>query len=431
MDFDKLTTRLGTSCVKWDEMPADDILPLWVADMDFETAPCIADAIQRRAAHPIYGYALVPDGFYDAIRWWNRTRHNWDFPREWIQYTSGVVPAVSAILQGLCREGDAVLTFTPAYNCFFSSIRNAHCPLVDFPLTWDPEAETSTIDFQAFEEAIRTRDVRLFLLCNPHNPTGRVWTSQELRKMAEICKRADVIVLSDEIHCEFVDPQLGRPYIPFATIAEEVGCRWVVANAPNKAFNSAGLQTAYIVCPDATMRRRIDRAINDNETCDINIFAPVALQAAYTPEGAAWLDQLVAYIYDNYRTFRQQLKAALPLLPLARLEGTYLAWLDVRSLLHPTPHPSTLNPSPLTLNQNSPSTLNPSPSTLHQNSPSSLSTSQALATYLTTQHRVWVNPGEMYGRPGFLRINIATQRSRLNEATRRIIAGLKACSAHI
>ena len=422
-DFDTPTTRLGTDCVKWDEMPADDILPLWVADMDFQTAPCIADAIQRRAAHPIYGYGLVPDGFYDAIRWWNRTRHNWDFPREWIQYTSGVVPAVSAILQGLCREGDAVLTFTPAYNCFFSSIRNAHCPLVDFPLTWDPEAETSTIDFQAFEEAIRTRGVRLFLLCNPHNPTGRVWTSQELRKMAEICKRADVIVLSDEIHCEFVDPQLGRPYVPFATIAKEVGCRWVVANAPNKAFNIAGLQTAYIVCPDASMRRRIDRAINDNETCDINIFAPVALQAAYTPEGAAWLDQLVAYIYDNYRTFRQQLKAALPHLPLARLEGTYLAWLDVRTLLHPTPHPSTLNPSP--------STLNPSPSTLNQNSPSSLSTSKALATYLTTQHRVWVNPGEMYGRPGFLRINIATQRSRLNEATRRIIAGLKACSAQI
>ena len=229
--------------------------------------------------------------------------------------------------------------------------------------------------------------------------------------MAEICKRADVIVLSDEIHCEFVDPQLGRPYIPFATIAEEVGCRWVVANAPNKAFNIAGLQTAYIVCPDASMRRRIDRAINDNETCDINIFAPVALQAAYTPEGAAWLDQLVAYIYDNYRTFRQQLKAALPHLPLARLEGTYLAWLDVRSLLHPTPHPSTPNPSP---------------STLHQNSSSSITTSEALAHYLTTQHRVWVNPSEMYGRPGFLRINIATQRPRLNEATRRIIAGLKA-----
>ncbi len=256
--------------------------------------------------------------------------------------------------------------------------------------------------------------------------------------MAEICKRADAIVLSDEIHCEFVDPQLGRPYVPFATIAEEVGCRWVVANAPNKAFNIAGLQTAYIVCPDSSMRRRIDRAINDNETCDINIFAPVALQAAYTPEGAAWLDQLVAYIYDNYRTFRQQLKAALPQLPLARLEGTYLAWLDVRSLLHPTPSPSTLNPSPSTLNQNSPSSLNPSPSTLNpspltlnQNSPSSLSTSKALATYLTTQHRVWVNPGEMYGRSGFLRINIATQRSRLNEATRRIIAGLKACGASI
>ena len=389
-DFDKPVLRRDTDCVKWDEAESADILPLWVADMDFETAPCVAAAVQRRAAHPVYGYGLVPEGFYSAIRSWNRQRHDWDFPREWIQYTSGVVPAVSAILQGLCRHGEPVLTLTPAYNCFFSSIRNAHCPLVDFPLTWDTVSETHTVDFEAFEDALRNQGVRLFLLCNPHNPSGRLWTEQELRKMAEICKRNDVIVLSDEIHCEFVNPHLGRPYVPFGRIAEEVGCQWVVANAPNKAFNTAGLQTAYIVTPNEEFRNQIDRAINDNEVCDINIFAFVALQAAYTPEGAAWLDQLVPYIYGNYDLFRKLLKSAFPQLPLARLEGTYLAWLDVRSL-------------PMS--------------------------SERIAAFLRSQHHVWLSAGEIYGRPGFLRINLATQRSRLTEATRRILAGLRELQA--
>lgn len=397
-NFDKLTSRLGTDCVKWDEMDHPDMLPMWVADMDFETAPCVAEAVQRRAAQPIYGYGLVPEGFYDAIRWWNHTRHGWDIQREWIQYTSGVVAAFSAVIQGLCRQGEPILIFTPAYNCFFSSIRNAHCPLVDFPLTWDVEAETHTVDFQAFEETICERNVHLFLLCNPHNPVGRVWSEQELRKMAEICKRHDVIVLSDEIHCEFIDPQLGRPYVPFGPIAEEVGCPWVVTNAPNKAFNIAGLQTAYIVTPREDFRQQINRALNDNETCDINIFAYVALQAAYTAEGAAWLDQLIPYIYDNVRTFRQMMKAALPQLPIARQEGTYLAWVDVRPLM-------------LNVSDNS---ERPSPKT----------STEALSAFLRQYYHVWVSPGDMYGRAGFLRVNLATQRERVVEATRRIIAGL-------
>ena len=385
-DFDSLVTRRGTDCVKWDEASSPDILPMWVADMDFQTAPCVAEAVQRRAAHPVYGYSLVPDSFYAAIRWWNRTRHGWDFPREWIQYTSGVVPAVSAIIQGLCRQGEPVLTFTPAYNCFFSSIRNSHCPLVDFPLTWDAAAETHSVDFAAFEQALHDKGVRLFLLCNPHNPSGRVWTEQELRKMAEICKRNNVIVLSDEIHCEFVNPQLGRPFVPFGRIAAEVGCRWVVANAPNKAFNTAGLQMAYIVTPDASFRQQIDRAINDNEVCDVNVFSFVALQAAYSPEGAAWLDELVSYIFDGYRLFRQQLKSSLPALPLAHLEGTYLAWLDVRSLGIP---------------------------------------SEDIAARLCNDYHVWLAAGDTYGRPGFLRINLATQHTRVIEGARRIIRGLQ------
>ncbi len=387
-DFNKEIERRGTNCVKWDEAE-EGVLPLWVADMDFETAPCVQEAILQRAQHGVYGYNLVPESFYDAIIWWNSHRHGWTPRREWMLYTSGVVPAISAIIKGLCRPGDGVLFFTPAYNCFFSSVRNNGCRLVELPLTWASTDEYYTIDFEALEQTIIREKPRLLLLCNPHNPTGRVWTFEELETLAQLCCRHDVIVLSDEIHCEFVDPELGRRYQPFAPIAEKSGCSWVIANAPNKAFNIAGLQTAYIVASDDGFRTRIDRAINDNEVCDINCFSFVALQAAYTPEGEEWLDQLVAYIYANYRFFRETMKAARPELPIARLEGTYLAWVDVSSWACQPPYDGS---------------------------------SERLAAELRQQRKVWINGGEMYGQGGFLRVNLATQRSRLAEALRRILS---------
>ena len=387
-DFNKEIERRGTNCVKWDEAE-EGVLPLWVADMDFETAPCVQEAILQRAQHGVYGYNLVPESFYDAIIWWNSHRHGWTPRREWMLYTSGVVPAISAIIKGLCRPGDGVLFFTPAYNCFFSSVRNNGCRLVELPLTWASTDEYYTIDFELLEQTIIREKPRLLLLCNPHNPTGRVWTFEELETLAQLCCRHDVIVLSDEIHCEFVDPELGHRYQPFAPIAEKSGCSWVIANAPNKAFNIAGLQTAYIVASDDGFRTRIDRAINDNEVCDINCFSFVALQAAYTPEGEEWLDQLVAYIYANYRFFRETMKAARPELPIARLEGTYLAWVDVSSWACQPPYDGS---------------------------------SERLAAELRQQRKVWINGGEMYGQGGFLRVNLATQRSRLAEALRRILS---------
>ncbi|MCR4993913.1 MAG: PatB family C-S lyase [Bacteroidales bacterium] len=383
-NFDCEIIRRGTDCVKWDEA-AEGEIPMWVADMDFETAPCIKEAIIQRARHGVYGYNFIPESFYEAIIWWNSHRHGWTPRREWILYTSGVVPAFSAIIQGLVRADERVLFFTPAYNCFFSSVRNNGSQAIEFPLTWQPENETYVIDFEALEEVMRSQRPRLFLFCNPHNPTGRVWTLDELRHVAELCHRYDIILLSDEIHCEFVDPLLGRRYLPFAPIAEECGCKWVIANAPNKAFNIAGLMTAYIVTPDDDLRQRIDRAININEICDINCFSFVALQAAYTPEGEAWLDQLVDYIYENYRLFRSTMKEAFPHLPIAHLEGTYLAWMDVTAF-------------PLT--------------------------SDEISARLRQTHKVWINGGEMYGQQGFMRVNLATQRSRVIEGTHRIINGL-------
>ena len=357
--------------------------------MDFETAPCVKQAVIQRANHGVYAYNLIPDAFYDAITWWNSHRHAWAPRREWMLYTSGVVPAFSAIIQALVRPDEKVIFFTPAYNCFFSSVRNNGSQTVEFPLTWHPADERYTIDFEELERVIAAERPRLFLFCNPHNPTGRVWTREELVQVANLCARYSVILLSDEIHCEFIDPQLSRKFLPFAPIADEAGCQWVVANAPNKAFNTAGLMAAYIITPFDDLRQRIDRRININEICDINCFSFVALQAAYTPEGEEWLDQLVAYIYDNYRLFRSMMKEAFPDLPIAHLEGTYLAWMDVTAFAK---------------------------------------TSDEISDYLRKNNRVWINGGEMYGQQGFMRINLATQRERLIEATNRIIAGLKSLS---
>ena len=380
-DFDKPVPRRGTHCVKWDEAP-EGVLPMWVADMDFETAPCVIEALRKRLDHGVFGYNYIPDSFYDSIIWWQSHRHQWTPRREWIQYTSGVVPALSAIVRGLCKPGTPVMFFTPAYNCFFSSVRNNDCRMVEFPLTWSPAEERYSIDFDAFERTIVDEQVYLFILCNPHNPTGRVWTREELTSIAEICARHQVIVLSDEIHCEFLNPELGRPFLPFAPIADAAGCQWVVTSAPNKAFNIAGLMTSYIITPVPEYYAAIERARNINEVCDINCFGFIALEAAYSPEGEEWFTQLNDYIYANYRLFRDTLKAAVPSLPIAPLEGTYLVWIDVAALGYD---------------------------------------SQSLVKYLMEERHLWVNPGDMYGKAGFLRVNLATQRANVKEALKRFL----------
>ncbi len=389
--FDTPIQRRGTNCVKWDECDDPDVLPMWVADMDFATAPCIMEALRRRLEHGAFGYNIVPDSFYKAVAGWHEHRHGWHIEHKWIQYTIGVVPALSAIIKGLCQEGDGVLFFTPAYNCFFSSIRNNGCRTVELPLTWHAGEERYTVDFEQMERTIVEQDAKLFLLCNPHNPACRVWTREELQRMADICLQHGIIVVADEIHCEFVDPALGYAYTPFGTVADAMRASgrqlsYVVANAASKAFNIAGLQMAYIICPSAEMRQRIDRAININEVCDVNPFGIIATTAAYTREGEQWLDEMVQYIQQNYATFRRMLKDAFPQLPIARLDGTYLAWVDVSSL-------------PLS--------------------------SERIAAQLRSNHKVWVNPSEMYGSKGFLRVNLACPRSQVEEATKRIIAGLK------
>lgn len=385
-DFDKIIQRRGTNCVKWDEVSDNDTIPMWVADMDFETAPCIMQALQERLQHGCFGYTFVPESYYDATIKWFQHRHGWTIDRSSFIYTSGVVPAISAIIKAMTNEGDKVLVQTPVYNCFFSSIRNNGCVLAENPLRM--ENHRYLIDWDDFEKNCADPAVKVFLLCNPHNPAGRVWTREELEKMGSICLKHGVFVISDEIHCEFTMP--GHTYTPFASLSEDFAMNSAVCLSPSKAFNIAGLQIANIIVKDADIRKKVDKAININEVCDVNPFGVIALQAAYTPEGEAWLNELCHYIDGNYQLAKKMLEEALPHCPVTTLEGTYLLWLNIAS---------------------------------------TGKTSQQVADDLM-QHKVYVNSGTMYGETageGYIRINLATRRSLVEEGIRRIISGISCC----
>ena len=374
-NFDELIERRGTNCVKWDESPSDDVIPLWVADMDFKAAPAILEAVKKRAEHGVFGYNIVPESYYEAVISWFRRRHQWEIQREWVLYTTAVVPAMSCVIKAFTMSGEKVLILSPAYNCFFSSIRNNGCEVLESPLK--RVEDTFEVDWLDFEAKCADEKCTVFLLCNPHNPCGRVWTREELQRMYDICHQYGVKVVSDEIHCELIMP--GHQFVPFGTITDDC----VVMNSPSKNFNTAGLQIANIICTQSEWRRRIDRAININEVCDVNPFGIVALQAAYN-ESEDWINELCQYLWGNYEALCAFAAEHLTQWKVCRLEGTYLPWVDISAL--------------------------------------GIS-AQAYADRLLSEAKVWVNPGTMYGRQtgeGYIRLNIACPRSRLMEALERI-----------
>lgn len=386
-NFDQVIDRHNTNSEKWDEIKTPDMLPLWVADMDFATAPCIQEAIVRRATHPCYGYSLVPDSYYEAIQEWYAVRHQWNIERDSILYTIGVIPAIAAILKAHCQVGDNVVMLTPVYNCFYNLIRNAGCQCVSVPLSVKPDDNLLfySIDWEALEVALSHEKSTVLLLSNPHNPVGRIWSEEELLRMAELCDRYHVMLISDEIHNELTAP--GLMYVPFGRVmSQSKSFKWVVCASPSKSFNVAGLQNAFIVCPDADLRRRIDRAINLNETCDVNPFGVVALEAAYR-EGAEWLDQLREYIWSNYRFALDRL-AAVPELREADLQATYLMWVDCSSVCRRM----------------------------------GIQVDE-LASRLRVDARVWFCSGVIYGKEGegYLRVNLACPRETLAEALKRFV----------
>lgn len=380
--FDNAPDRRGSGSYKWDSAADPEMIPLWVADMDFATAPCVIEALRRRVDHGVFGYTLVGRDYYDALTGWFSRRHGYEIDPARVIYVPGVVPAISAIIQGLLREGDGVIVQTPVYNCFFSSIRNSRCRQIDAPLkrvNLDDGRFTYAMDFDALERAASSPGARMLLLCNPHNPAGRLWTRAELERVAEICRRHDIIVVSDEIHCELTAP--GTDYVPYGTVDD----RAVVCLSPSKAFNTAGLQIANIVCPDSRVQEAVDRAVNINEVCDVNPFGVEGLKAAYSPEGERWLDRLRAYLWENYRYTVDFFSRRLPQCPVSVLEATYLPWVDITALGIPAAE---------------------------------------LEEYLKTEARVWVNCGEMYGAGGYIRLNIACPRQRLSTALERMADAL-------
>ncbi len=396
-DFETPVNRRDSGSYKWDaDLPEgvvltpaqrDRVIPLWVADMDFPAVPCIRDALRRRVEHGVFGYTRVPDSYYESVIRWFGQRHGLALQRDWIQYTTGVVPALSAVIKALAAPGEGVIVQTPVYNCFFSSIRNNGCRIMPAPLSRRdlPDGRfTYAMDFDVLEAACADPANRILLLCNPHNPAGRRWTAEELRRAGDIARRHGVIVVSDEIHCEIVAP--GTAYTPYASLGEAYCRDSVTLGSPSKSFNTAGLQIANIICERPEWREKIDKAININEICDVNPFGPVALEAAYSEEGARWLAALNEVVWKNYEILCARFRSALPEFPVAALEATYLAWIDTSVL-------------PLS--------------------------SEEIEAELLRGEQVWINAGSMYGADGFIRINLACPSTRLQEGLDRVVTGLQ------
>ena len=385
-NFDECPSRQGTESVKWDLYPGT--LPMWVADMDFRIAPEIQQALQKRLDHGVFGYELLPDSYFEVMGRWFSSRHGWEgIGRENIVPTTGVIAAYSAAIKAMTVPGDKVMVMTPCYNAFFPAIRNNKCLQQDCPLQYD--GKHFIVDWDLFEKL--ASDCRVLLLCNPHNPVGRVWTREELLLMAEICRRNNVFVISDEIHCELTYP--GHDYTPWATLPEEYVTNSVSCISPTKAFNIAGIQIANIFAADPEVLKKMDRAINDNECCDVNVFGATALQAAYG-QGGPWLDELRNYLYHNARTVCCFLEDEMPQITCPPLEGTYLMWLDCRAALKPG--------EPLE------------------------GFSERFANHLREKHGLVLSTGTIYGASGegFERLNIACPRTRLLEGLDRLRDGL-------
>ncbi len=392
-DFDKLTERRGTGSYKWDDCGGAKY-PLWVADMDFEAAPEIRKALEQRVSHGIFGYNIIPENWYEAyVSWWER-RHGFSMKKSWLVFCTGVVPAISSTVRKLTVPGDNVVILTPVYNIFFNSIINNGCNVCEIPLIYNSSAllnanlETTdiySIDYVSLEKALSDEKTKLLIFCNPHNPVGRIWRSDELAKVGELCAKHNVTVLSDEIHCDLTDP--GKEYIPFASVSETCRDISITAIAPTKAFNLAGLQTAAVAIPNTELRKKIWRALNTDEVAEPNSFAVPVTVAAFN-EGEGWLDELREYIYENKTLVSKFLKENLPELKLIPSEATYLLWIDC--------------------------------------SATGLSADE-LSKKLKKETGVYLTAGSEYGKAGsdFLRMNIACPRSRLSEALEHILSWFK------
>lgn len=390
-DFDRVIDCSKTNSLKWNKhslkehFKADDILPFWVADMDFQCPQPVIDAVKKRVAQEIYGYSWHKTPSYlNAVANWMRRRHNWEIETDWITYSPGIVPATCMLIQTFSDVGEKVIIQPPVYYPFFTAIENNGRKLLNNQLHY--ENKKYTIDFEDFEEKAKDPLTKMFILCSPHNPVGRVWTEKELRRLGDICLENDILIVSDEIHHDLI--LLGYKHTLFSTISEEFEKNTIMCTSPSKTFNIAGLQISNIIIPDEKMRESFTNTIlNRNGLMIPNAFGIVALIAAYN-DGEDWLSQVLEYIEANFKFLKEFVNENLPDVDFIDPEGTYLAWLDFNKLGMD---------------------------------------GQNLREFMLKQAKVALDDGKIFGPggKGFERINVACPRSLLKECMIRIANALK------
>lgn len=320
-DFDQIFERRNTNSLKWDVK--EDEIPMWVADMDFQTAPAVIKALENKVKAGIFGYSVVPEEWKDAIKTWWESRHNYSLDKDWIIFCTGVVPAISCAVKRLTNVGDNVLVQTPVYNIFFNSIENHGRHAIENKLNYD--SGRYTIDFEDLEKKLSDSLTTMMILCNPHNPIGKIWSKEDLLKIGELCAKHHVVVVSDEIHCDLTDP--GYKYIPFASVSKTCSDNSVTCFSASKTFNIAGLQSAFVSVPNEALRSKMNRGLNSDEVAEPNAFAIDAVIAAYT-KGEKWLDELRNYLKNNKKIVAEFLEKEIPKIEIVHSHATYLLWLD-------------------------------------------------------------------------------------------------------
>ena len=378
--FDKMTNRRGTGSLKWD-VPERE-LPMWVADMDFETAPAITEELIRRAEHGIFGYSVVTEDWYAAYQNWWKRRHHLEIEKDWLIFCTGVVPAISSIVRKLTTPAENVLVQTPVYNIFFNSIYNNGRNILESPLCYD--GEKYEIDFADLEEKLANPQTTMMILCNPHNPVGKIWDRETLKQIGDLCAKYHVIVVSDEIHCDLTDP--GFEYVPFASVSETCREISVTCMAPTKTFSIPGIQTAAVMVPNPVLRHKVNRGLNTDEVAEPNVFAIGAAVAAFD-KGEDWLEELRVYLRDNKQLVRDFIREKIPRIKVVPSQATYLLWLDCSRITDDT---------------------------------------KTFARFLREQTGLYVSAGAQYGGDGnkFLRMNVACPRATLEDGLTRLQQGV-------
>ncbi len=375
-DFDELVDRRESYSLKWDVGRQE--LPMWVADMDFKTAPEIRAAIERRAIHGIFGYTVIPEAWYEAyIHWW-KERHHFELRKDWLVYSSGVLPAIASAIRKLTTPGENVLVLTPVYSTFFNVIQENGRNAVECPLQY--KEYTYRVDFDRLERDLADPQTTMMILSNPHNPVGKIWDRDTLAKIGDLCVEYHVLVLSDEIHCDLVAP--GMEYIPFARVSENCRNNSISLVSPTKAFNLAGLQTAAAIVPDPVLRYRLWRGVNTDQVGNPNAFAIDATVAAFH-EGGPWLDALQNYLQENKDYVCSYLDNELKQMRVVSTDATYLLWLDCERLAGSV---------------------------------------SRFVDYLRESTGLYIMDGKEYGKAGtgFLRMNIASPRSMVKDGLERL-----------